>query len=328
MGESQNQPGGISLPASDISQASQPSTPGARPGLALLAYFAAVFIGGALLAPLLYDFVVRMAPGSNLATKPFHRYLDRSLMVVALIGLWPLLRSLSVGSPLALLRPAGLGAGRRLTRGAVVGFVSLAVVGLIATAASAHHFQIGPSAGRDFSRIASAAATAMAVAVIEEFLFRGAIFGGMRRVWPWATALLVSSVIYAAVHFLQKTDLTGAVTWHSGLDLLPQMFAAMANPALAIPTLLNLTLAGIILAVAYQRTGDLYFSIGLHGGWVFWWRIYAMFSGPAVHHSAWFYGTDQVVDGWLACLVLVILLVVLPRLARSPALAAQEPRQK
>jgi hypothetical protein len=40
------------------------------------------------------------------------------------------------------------------------------------------------------------------------------------------------------------------------------------DPAVAIPTLIGLFLLGIVLGEAYSLTGSLYFSIGLHCGFV------------------------------------------------------------
>src|SRR5580700_6023622 len=62
----------------------------------LLIYFAIVFPGGALLAPWLY-WLAQWAAGhwpalSSLAASPFNRFLDRSLLGLALVFLLPLLR--------------------------------------------------------------------------------------------------------------------------------------------------------------------------------------------------------------------------------------------
>src|SRR5260370_36934197 len=69
-----------------------------RPLRALLIYTLVVVVGGALLAPWLYELVHALAPASHLAQNPFHRYVDRSLLGLALIGIWPLLRALGATS--------------------------------------------------------------------------------------------------------------------------------------------------------------------------------------------------------------------------------------
>jgi membrane protease YdiL (CAAX protease family) len=144
---------------------------------------------------------------------------------------------------------------------------------------------------------------------MEEILFRGGIFGGLRKFFHWPVALVVSSLIYALVHFMHRADFSGAVGWNSGLALLPRMLAGFADFQAFIPGFLNLTLAGVLLGLAYQRTGNLYFSIGLHAGWIFWLKTYGTFT-TAPPAPAWFWGTGKLIDGWLAMMVLVAVLLL------------------
>ena len=66
---------------------------------ALVIYIVAVFIGGALLAPWLYWLAQAFAHTfPHIAAAPFHRFVDRSLLIFALAGLWPLLRALGMTS--------------------------------------------------------------------------------------------------------------------------------------------------------------------------------------------------------------------------------------
>ena len=66
---------------------------------ALVIYLVGVFIGGALLAPWLYWLAQIAAPSFPLlARTPFHRFVDRSLLILALTGLWPLSRALGLNS--------------------------------------------------------------------------------------------------------------------------------------------------------------------------------------------------------------------------------------
>jgi hypothetical protein len=79
-----------------------------------------------------------------------------------------------------------------------------------------------------------------------------------------------------------------------------------------VPGFFNLTLAGLLLALAYQRTGNLYFSIGLHAGWIFWLKFYGFLTTPLAA-NVWFWGTEKLIDGWLAFLVLTLAFFLLLR---------------
>src|SRR5258705_336742 len=80
-------------------------------------------------------------------------------------------------------------------------------------------------------RLLGAAGTAIVTSVLEEILFRGALFGGLRKVFHWILALVLSSMVYAIVHFLdpKNPQEPTTVTWLSGLQMLPNMFANFTN---------------------------------------------------------------------------------------------------
>ncbi|HZV34197.1 MAG TPA: type II CAAX endopeptidase family protein [Verrucomicrobiae bacterium] len=283
-----------------------------RPIAALSVYVIVVFIGGALLAPWLYWAAQTIAPGSHLAQNPFHRFVDRSFLAMALIGIWPLLRALGATSlrEVGLVKPAGQA--RLFLAGFAIGFGSLAAAAFITIAAHERQFNSALGAGQIASGIAAAIGTALVVAVLEEILFRGAIFGGLRRFWDWRIALIISSMVYAIVHFLQKVDLAGPIVWSSGLRLLPQKLHGFEEWNALVPCFFNLTFVGMLLGLAYQRTGNLYCSIGMHAGWIFWLRAYAMLTTP-IHdnvHTA-FWGSQKLIDGWLALCVLALPLFII-----------------
>jgi len=285
-----------------------------RPLRALVIYIIVVFVGGSLLAPWLYWLAQSAAQNfPSLANAPFHRFVNRSFLILALAGLWPLLRALGVKTlgNVGLVKPTGHW--RNAVCGLGLGFLSLAVVAGIALIAGARKWPDNFSLLKFSEKISGAALTACLVAVLEEILFRGGIFGGLRRAFDWRSALVVSSAIYALVHFFAPAQHEGAVVWTSGLALLPQMLAGFANLHALIPGFFNLTLAGAALALAFQRTGNLYFAIGLHAGWIFWLMIYKALTVEVANANVWLFGSNKLIDGWLACAVLAATLFVLPR---------------
>jgi membrane protease YdiL (CAAX protease family) len=282
-----------------------------RPIRALVIYIAVVFIGGALLAPWLYRLAQLFAHSfPQVATAPFHRFLDRSFLLFALAGLWPMLRSLGATS----WRDTGIvppyGQWNKLFGGLLLGFISLAAVAAVAVGFGGRGVVQDLAAHTVVGIIFSAIGTAVVVGTLEEILFRGGIFGGLRRVLYWPFALFISSVIYALVHFLQRVELIGPVAWNSGLVLLPQKLGGFADFHALMPGFFSLTLAGVLIGLAYQRTGNLYFSIGLHAGWIFWLKIYSALTVQAPQAATWFWGTGKMTDGWLAFSALAITLVV------------------
>ena len=282
-----------------------------RPIRSLLLYFVVVFVGGALLAPWLF-WLAQWAAGvwpalSGLAGKPFHRFLDRSLLGLALIFLWPLWQACGAGGWRELGFSRHPAAPRQFLAGFALGWASLASVALVAVAGGARAFVLTHSAAEIFGRLISAGLAAIVVALLEELVFRGALFGCLRRGIPWPAAMFASSAVYAGVHFLKSGGSATPVHWDSGLVLLWDM---LRHPPPLIPGFFTLLVAGSILALYYQRSGALYISIGLHAGWIFWLKFYG-FLTRASSSSSTFWGGDNLIDGWFSCLVLAVLFVVI-----------------
>lgn len=290
----------------------------------LVVYLLFVILGGAVLAPWLYWGAQLAAEHFDaleaLANQPFTRFLNRSMLALAAFGLWPLTKTLhtSFWRELGLVPPrdqlhrAGLGF--------VLGFCSLACVALFAIAVGTRRWQFDLTAFDVLRTIVMAAASALVVAVLEEVLFRGALFGILQKTCTLPAAIVFSSLVYAAVHFLDRPASPQQISWASGLQLLPAMATGFAERSDLIPGFLSLTIAGMILAAAYHRTGNLYCSIGLHAGWIFWLKFYRSVTVGQARDGAWFWGTGKLIDGWFALLVLTVLFALLyirPRNDRS-----------
>jgi len=283
-----------------------------RPIRNLAIYFGCTFIGGALLAPWVYALTGALAPQAGwiaeLADKPFHRYVNRSYQFMAVMGLWPFLRSVGADSWQAVGLVPMKRAGRQWLHGFVIGFISLALVVGLAMSSGARILKTYLSTGDIGERILGAAATALVVGFLEELLFRGTLFAALRRAHHWMLALGVSSLIYAFLHFLQKPPSPETVHWYSGVVTLVRMLDGLTVPTELVPGLFSLFLAGSILAYGYHRTGSLYFPIGLHAGWVFWLRSWGAVTMTIDQSNQWVWGTGKMYDGWLAFAVLASVL--------------------
>ena len=300
-----------------------------RPVAAFLAFLALVFLGGPLLAPWIYWGAQHFADTWPwLADQPFRRYVNRSMLVCALAGMWPLIRAFGARSVAELGLVRLKGHGRELWGGFALGFASLAAIVIVCMIAGVRVWGYDVDGGEFAKILFEAGLTCASVSIIEELLFRGAVFGSFRKVMPWVLAALISSAIYGILHFMKRVDDLAADHWWSGLIVLGHMFSGFANWSEVVPGFFNLTLAGMLLALAYQKYGTLYFPIGLHAGWIFWRRAYGALTdrprvdGVEAPPSAyeWFFGTKTMVDGWLAAIVLVAALIILWRLpSRKPA---------
>jgi membrane protease YdiL (CAAX protease family) len=210
----------------------------------------------------------------------------------------------------------------RLAVGFAIGFASLASAAGLAILCGGRTANLAHTAPELFHILAGATATAIVVAILEELIFRAALFGILRKAMAWPAALAISSAVYAAVHFLQKAATTQPVDWLSGFRLLPELFRVpLGQPGLA-PAFFTLLLAGAILALAYQRTGSLFMSIGLHAGWIFWLTACRSLTREAPGASRAIWGGDKLIDGWLSFVILAVVLAGVWRGGRAAPGAA------
>ncbi len=111
---------------------------------------------------------------------------------------------------------------------------------------------------------------ALLIGVVEELVFRGMLLAGLRKKLPVLGAILVSSIYFAALHFLDsKTDIPEQeFNLLSSFDLLRQAYANIFD-AKNLSAFLSLLMVGIFLAVIKTRAKKgLGLCIGCHAGWV------------------------------------------------------------
>lgn len=198
---------------------------------------------------------------------PFHRYFSRSMQISALLMLWPAFRWVGIRRLGELgIRPNGLWK-KDIAAGFLIALIPLVVLSAGYLWAGVYEMRAAWE-GAGFARIAG---TAVAVSTIEEFLFRGVLLGLCLRVMgPWRAAV-VSSAVFAAVHFLRgsKAPLDGPVTWMSGFGQVPLLFSGAPEWPLIGWGAVSLFAAGMLLAYAAVRTRSLFLAAGLHAGWIF-----------------------------------------------------------
>lgn len=243
-----------------------------RPLRNWLVYLTGVLGIAALAAPWIYGLVQRAAQEwpwlDVLADHPFRRYVSRCLMVLALAGLWPLLRSLRIRGWADIGLDRSVPVSRELAAGFAMGVGLFIGLLLIAVTLGMREFSPVPTVGRLVVILSGGLLSAALVAVLEEVLFRGALFGMVRRVHGWWLAMGFSTVIYAVSHFLARLHWEGPVGWAAGFGVLGRSLRALVEVRGFLPEFVVLVAAGWVLALARERSGWLWLPIGLHAGWV------------------------------------------------------------
>ena len=234
--------------------------------LLFVAYLAAALILAAAVYKPLFDSLALVGNVDPV------RLLYRFAMLLALFGFWPFLRWLDLNRK-EQLGLAGPGSTRR--REVVTGFLCgvLILSLLIFTLLALEVRVVRPwtdELGMKIARTASIALFAgLLIAVIEEVFFRGAMFSAIRRTSNFWLAATLTSLLYAALHFVRPAPPVGEVDWTSGIVMLSGAFYRYSDFAAIADSFIALFIVGLFLAVVRERSGGIALCIGLHAGWVF-----------------------------------------------------------
>jgi uncharacterized protein len=227
--------------------------------LALILWLAFTFFAAAAIAPWAYLGLQQWLDF------PFHRYVNRCLMISALVGLVFFWRHLGIRNAGDVLLP-GAKPLRAFLVNFILGLLSMALV-LGLTMLWGGRTWNGQA---EMTFVYGVLAGALAVAVIEELLFRGVMQTVLTRsVGPWLGVGL-TTVIFVAVHFIKvPSEYTPAqITWLSGWTAIQLSFQPLLNLSWWQPSGAILALVGLILSLTVIRTGTLSAAIGLHAGWI------------------------------------------------------------
>jgi membrane protease YdiL (CAAX protease family) len=281
-----------------------------------------VLAGFVLALPAAMLFAALAAPWAQAALAPLgvfplHRVFSRLTMLgVILITAWLLWQlRLCSGSVLGYVGPAP-----RFLRGLLAG---LAAGALLMLAALLPLFLLevrewsdrAPDSWQAWTMLGlRGLGSGLAVALIEETFFRGAMQGSLQRLGAQRLALLVVPVYYSLVHFLGRATSVPyeEVDAFSGFVALQGFFTELAAPLRILDAFVALYCVGLLLALVRRRWGDLAGCIGLHAGFV---AIIAMFrkaSAPGPEHDLWHLvgRFDGLLGWWIAALTALCCIVL------------------
>jgi membrane protease YdiL (CAAX protease family) len=242
----------------------------------------------------------------------FKSVFNRCLLVSLLVFLYPVLRLGGILHPRNWGFIRHPGAGRRLGVGLLIGIGSLSAIWLIGWLPGAYGWGPEEPVSSLLWQSLLFIPGAILVGVIEEALFRGLLFGLLRRaVGLWGGAIL-ASVVFSAVHFAAPAPKLGVVYghWYSGFRMLGSLFPVMTYEPWTWVMMAMLFTMGMTLCLVYQRYGDLYAAIGLHAGWVWAMRTGGLFLVRNGEQGLWLFGPSTVVAKSGLALVMGLLFMV------------------
>lgn len=218
----------------------------------------------------------------------FSRYFNRSVLLAALILLWPALRWLNAGKVRVAVDPA-VSRGEAMLRafqlspnpwwwGHLLGGFILAAGTLLLLGG----FYVGQGwyewrdAGKPLGAILlGAVGTGLAVGLLEEFVFRGALQVVVAKLLRPRALFFAIAAFFAVIHFFNPPHglEAGTVTATTGFwmvgEIFGHFFSQFANPGFLLAEFAVLFAIGLVLGYTRMKTGSLWLGTGLHAGWVF-----------------------------------------------------------
>jgi uncharacterized protein len=298
-------------------QAAMPAPTSALPKLVL--YLLAVMLGGALLSAPLFDlgkstqaWLESSPTGSSglgkwllseIQRAHFTRYFNRSVLICAIVFIWPFLRWVRLDrSLLPKWQPLSVG-----LRQGFIGFVLAAglllLLGLLFYQAGAYRLRPHPG----WLKFGEPITAALGAGIIEEFFFRALLLGLLLRTMTARSAVFWATFIFAIVHFLKPPEgwqiPDDQVVWTSGFAVLGQIALGFSSIQFLLAEFATLFAVGWVLTQVRMQTGALWAGIGLHGGWVFGLKY---FSALTLHQAGWLPWIGQNLKIGLAPLVTVL----------------------
>ena len=275
------------------------------------------------------------------AKAEFDTYFKRSLLLAALLGLWPLIRAIRSRRPTddytvwhSLFRRPGssfLSGPHQCTVGFVASSGIFLMMTLLIYILGWRIWDPTVSVNEIPNLALKCLRPAITVSLLEEILFRGLLMGVFLRSFRPAFAIFAISLLFAFVHFLQPpsgTNVSNPYALTAGFEMLTLIGQRFLEPQLLTFSFSSLFLTGIVLAVARHRTGAIWLPLGMHAGWVFSIHLYLKLTErhPDYPQGAGIYLGESVMEGILPLVTLIITgVVVVIYLRKSPPLEKSTP---
>ncbi len=297
-----------------------------RAVLIFLAYIGFTFVAGALLSPWIFQAIQSVTAGSEvkllkyLHEQDFAKIANRCFMLVAAIGIYPMLKAFNCWNKKEL----GYDLERKefikeIGKGLPFGILSLGLLSFLILYFNLRVIEEGASAGKFIGAFFKAALGALVLSFIEETFFRGIVLNSMSRTLKVAPAIFISSFLFASVHLLRnKTDVElNDVQWFTGFHYLSLTLHNFVDPQM-LGSWLTLFACGTFLSFLSLHKGNIAQCIGVHMGWV---MMIKGFEGvtDTVTKNHWMIGNYDKVTGYLSFIIIGTLsLIYWAYLAKSP----------
>jgi len=157
-------------------------------------------------------------------------------------------------------------------------------------------------------RLAKAMLAGLLIGLVEESIFRGALFTGLYKQTGAVIAVFFSSLVYATVHFIRYRDLPADtdIGWLTGISMMPEAFRRFHEWSIT-DYFLTLFIFGVLLGLLRLKHRGIAACIGVHAGIVMLIKLSDYFTNRT-HNSNYDYLVSQYNStfGWISFTVILL----------------------
>ncbi len=273
--------------------------------LKFILIFTGILLVSAFLAPLIYQ----------CTSFKFERILSRLVTVFSLVTVFLFVRKRSenLGKYGLLWNEHSFAF---ITRGFLIGFITLGLLTAVEIILGGRQFSNNwDPAWKVGVQIVQYLCISLFVGFLEEFFFRGFIFGQLKANFSTFVGLLGTNLVYASLHFFKGGGYV--VPDHPNFIDSFKVMVHLADPffhaARLWPSFLGLLFFGTILSFGFLRTGSLFLSIGIHAGCVFFLKVDNWFVVSVPTASTLLFGDKNLYSGLFGWFFLGLLYLFLNR---------------
>ena len=266
----------------------------------LLTYFVSLFVLGCLLA----------YPTHLVIDASFERIVSRSILICAIVLLYPTYKALDIKS-LSDLGFTSQTPVANFSQAWGLGVVMLLPISFFYISCGFRFWEpMAPNLWGPLATVFSAIFAGILVGLIEETILRGFLQSQLNKLMTVSLSIFVVNIIYSSVHFLQVPEAStpDVIHWYSGFTVLAIAFSSLLNVELIWDSWIALFLAGVFLSIVRVRA-NLYWCIGIHAGWVAHIKVFKAFTDRNNDASCITYASDY--DNYVGELSTLWIIIIL-----------------
>ena len=199
---------------------------------------------------------------------------------------------------------------KNMSNGFIYGMIIMLVIEVLLLLLGIHEIDTNRSISLVLvmERLTKAMLAGLLIGLIEESIFRGALFTGLYKQTGAIITVFFSSLVYSTVHFIRYRDLPteADIGWLTGISMMPEAFRRFHEWSI-VDYFLTLFIFGVLLGLLRLKHRGIAACIGVHAGIVMLIKLGDYFTNRT-HNSNYDYLVSQYNStfGWISFAVILL----------------------